>query len=196
MKALFFPGALLIAALGGQAQGTFAFNNRIQDHLIAEVYDTDRVTGLAGANHVAAIFLNGVQLGASAPFRTGSAAGYWNPGADSTRTVIGKFSGDIVNGFIVKAWDSSRGATWEAVRSAGGKYGESKPFSITLGGPKSDPDLPPDLPGQMHKYLGFSLVPEPSVAALGGVGALLFLTRHRKRRCAKLEGRSTPSLPE
>lgn len=180
MKALFFLGALVIAALGGQAQGTFMFINRSPaTEGDPSVYDIDGLTRLAGANYVAAIFLKGVQLVTPAPFRTGAGAGFWNPGADSTRTIIGKFPGEVVDGFTVKVWDSSRGATMEEVRSAGGKYGESRSFSITLGGPPSDPNW---RPGWMHNFTGLTLVPEPAVAALGGMGALLFMIRHHKQR--------------
>jgi hypothetical protein len=183
MKKLLAIAALVAAAYGVQAQGNFTFNNRVAASGVnAPVFDVNGTSNLDGANFVAAIFLNGTQLGASAPFRTGAGAGYWNPGTDSSRSVAGKFSTDVVSGFTVKVWDSTKGATMEAARDAGGKFGESKSFSITLGGAKTDPNLPADLPGVMSNFQSFrvDIVPEPSVLALGALGAAALLFRRRK----------------
>jgi hypothetical protein len=183
MKKLLAIAALVVAAYGVQAQGNFTFNNRVAASGVnAPVFDVNGTSNLDGANFVAAIFLNGTQLGGTAPFRTGAGAGYWNPGGDSSRAVTGKFSGDVVTGFTVKVWDSSKGATMEVARDAGGKFGESKSFSITMGGAKTDPNLPADLPGVMTNFQSFAvqIVPEPSVLALGALGAAALLFRRRK----------------
>lgn len=177
----------MLVSFVAQAQGTFSFSNRViavgLDQPIVVPCTLEKVSG---SRYVAAVFLNGAQLGGVAHFREGEGAGYWNPGADGTRTVIGKFSGETVTGFTVKVWDSSKGNTFDSSRAAGGQYGESIPFSIVLGGPKPDPNLPADVPGAMTNFRGFSFVilgncPEPSVVALGGMGAVGFLLRHRLR---------------
>jgi hypothetical protein len=174
--------ALVLALLGAgstRAQGTFSFNNRVvASGLDAPVFFSRQPLE---APMVAAVFLNGTQLGPVAPFRTGVGAGYWNPGAEPIREVIGKFSGDVVSGFTIKAWDSSKGQTMETVRDVGGKYGESRAFSITLGGPKSDPLLPADIPGVMSNFRSYDLlIPEPSVLALGALGAVICICRRRR----------------
>lgn len=130
---------------------------------------------------VAAVLLNGVQLGDSAPFRTGAGAGYWNAGADSLRVVPGKFAGDVVSGFTVKVWDLSKGNTYEISRSTGGTSGESNPFSITLGGPHADASALPEFPGVMANFQGFTIgVPEPTVLALGFLGMTVILSGRRR----------------
>lgn len=183
MKKILAIAALVVAAYGAQAQGNFTFSNRVpSSNLDQPILDVGGATKVSGANFVAAIFLNGTQLGATAPFRTGAGAGYWNPGADSARSVTGKLAGDVVSGFTVKVWDTAKGATYEASRAAGGASGESNPFSIALGGPKADPNLPAELPGNMTNFQAFTLtvVPEPSVLALGALGAAALLFRRRK----------------
>jgi hypothetical protein len=190
VKKLLVCAALAAIALDGRAQGTFTFSNRALalglDQVVLDAKgpgdDVSRATKLEGPNYAATIFLNGVQLGGVAPFRTGAGAGYWNPGAESTRTIRGKFSGDVVSGFVVKVWDFSKGATLGAARDLGSWYGESKPFSITLGGAKADPNLPEDLPGAMINFQSFYVTcgcPEPAVGVLGALGAVALLVRRR-----------------
>jgi hypothetical protein len=191
VKKLLVCAALAAIVLDARAQGTFTFSNRaiavgLDQPVIdtkGNTYDLSRATKLEGPNYVAAIFLNGQQLGGVAPFRTGAGAGYWNPGADSTRTIIGRFSGDVVSGFTVKAWDFSKGPTLEAARVMGGwYYGESRTFNITLGGAKADPNLPEDLPGAMTNFQSFYVTcgcPEPAVGVLGALGAVALLVRRR-----------------
>jgi hypothetical protein len=182
--------ALTIATLWiccAHAQGTFIFSNRVTAAGVdAPVLDVGNATRVDGANFLAAIFLNGQQLGAAAPFRTGTGAGYWNPGGDSVRVVAGHFSGDIVTGFTVEVWDSTKGTTARAACAAGGKAASSITFSITLGGPRIDPAQPPDLPGVMLNFHSLSLehsicVPEPSAIALGFLGAFVLAARRRRK---------------
>lgn len=163
----------------------------------APVVDINGTSYLDGANFVAAVFVNGVQLGATAPFRTGAGAGYWNPGADSVRVVPGHFSGETVSGFTVQVWDSLSGATLLAARAAGGKYGESKAFSITLGGPRSDQNLPPDLPAVMVNFPSFSfaVVPEPAVPSLVVLGVLSLLISGRVKRVVASQSRENSKIP-
>lgn len=192
MKKLLVCAALAAIALAARAQGTFTFSNRALavglDQPVLDTkggpYDIIGATKVEGPNFVAAIFLNGTQLGPVAPFRTGAGAGYWDPGGDNARTIVGKFSGDVVSGFTVKVWDFSKGPTLEAARMMGGRYGESSPFNITLGGAKADPNLPSDVPGAMINFQSFYVTcgcPEPAVGVLGALGAIALLVRRREQ---------------
>lgn len=187
MKKLYILTLASLCAWSTHAQGTFTFSNRVlAAGLDQPMYDIGGATKLTGPNFVAAIFLDGQQLGAAAPFRTGVGAGYWNPGEDSVRVVPGKFSGEIATGFTVEIWDSSKGPTARISYAAGGKASVSSPFSITLGGPKMDPSQPDDVPGVMLNFKGFALypffsTPEPSVIALGALGAFILAARQRRK---------------
>lgn len=177
---VFLTGVIaLLLVITGQAQGTFSFNNRV----VSAGLDQPVFNGPLRLEipMVAAIFLNGTQLGPVAPFRTGAGAGYWNPGTEGIREVVGKFSGDVVSGFTVKVWDLSKGQTYEMSRAAGGQSGISREFSITLGGLKPDPLLPADIPGVMSNFQSFNiLIPEPSVVALGALGIVVLMFHRRK----------------
>lgn len=178
MKKILFIAALLAAAAGAQAQGTVAFSNK-SAAVDAPVFDIGGTTRISDPNIVAAIFLGDVQEGAVAPFRAtpAAAAGYWNPGTDSARTIAGAAAGSTVT-LTVRAWDSTKGATYAAAVAAGGKYGQSDPFSVTLGG--QGPSGPPATPADLSGLKSFSLVPEPSTIALGALGAAALLLRRRK----------------
>jgi hypothetical protein len=178
MKKLLFITALVAAAVGAQAQGTVNFNNHNTGAGIDQpVYDIGNTTKISDPNIVAALFLNDVQQGDAAPFRTGAAAGYWSISPDSTRTITGAAAGASVT-LTVKAWDSTKGSTYAAAVTAGGKYGSSDPFTVQLGG--QGPSGPPAVPADMIGFKSFSLVPEPSTIALGALGAAALLLRRRK----------------
>ncbi len=156
-------------------QGTVNFNNHTMA-VSAPVFDVGGTTALSGPYIVAALFYNGVQQGAVAPFRTGSGAGYWNAGPDTTRVVDGVPGGQPAT-LEVRMWDSLKGATYDAAVAAGGKYCQSDSFTIILGGDGAPPSVPADMIG----FKSFGLCPEPSTVAiftLGGAG----LTAVRRRK--------------
>lgn len=184
MKRLLVLTLTIWLGWGAYAQGTFIFSNRVQAYALDQpVLDVGGASKVDGANFLAAVFLNGIQLGATSPFRTGAGAGYWN---SDVREVPGYFSGDTVNGFTVEVWDSTKGATARAACAAGGAAASSTPFRITLGGPKKDSTQPPDVPGVMLNFQAFSLFPsicpEPSALALGALGAAIMLVCHRRQQ--------------
>jgi len=173
---------------GVYAQGQVDFRNRntgLTPPLDSAVY-SDMVGGtkLGDANFVAQIFFSATQTGSftaitdpAAPFRTGTGAGYWNAGADPTRTLPGIAAGATA-WIEVRVWDSTKGATYDAAKAAGGRYGDSNIFSLTTGGPTTPPSAPAALAGLQS----FALVaiPEPSTIALGMLGAAALLLRRRK----------------
>jgi hypothetical protein len=177
MKKLLFISALLAAAVGAQAQGTVLFNNHNTTAGVDQpVFDVGGATKVSDPNIVVALFLGDTQEGATAAFRStpAAAAGYWTS-ADPTRIIDGSAGGSTVT-LTVRAWDSSKGATYAAAVAAGGKYGQSDPFTITLGGANQ----PPGPPADMVNFKSFNLVPEPSTIALGALGAAALLLRRRK----------------
>jgi hypothetical protein len=201
MKKLIPVLALLISAYGALGQGSVNFNNanlltmQPPDRLVRE---EDMVRPLNGT-HFAAELLYGLDPASLQPhstlayFRitTTGSPGTWNGGA-RTFTGIGAppqpppSVGPIV-WLQVRAWDTStdgatRGTlTFDQVANQGmgsGRWGTSAIFSYQQKA-SSPPNAAEDT--KMINFVGFSLVPEPSVIGLGliGVGAL-FLLRRRK----------------
>jgi hypothetical protein len=130
MKALLTATLLwagLFAALG---QGTVNFVNRITGSLDAPVFDTDGSTRLSGSGFRAALYVGTpstpdaalTAIGNSLPFRSGAGAGYVDSTSGSARTLPGIPEGGTAK-VQVRAWDATRGATYEAARAAGGKTG-------------------------------------------------------------------------
>lgn len=182
MKSLLLVAALSLAgAASVKAQGLVDFRNRITGTIDAAVFrDTVGGTLLSGANFVANLWY-GTTAGSlapiadvAAPFRTGTGAGYWNAGTDSTRVLPGIAPGSTV--FLqVRVWDSATGATYDLAKAAGGLWGDSNVFSVTAGG-----GSPPTAPAALVGLNQFALVPEPSTYALMALGACALLFRRRK----------------
>jgi hypothetical protein len=167
------------------AQGTVNFNNRVVGVVVAQIYDVDGTTGLAGTGYTAQLFggAQGTaadQLTALTPatdFRTGNAAGFINsPGA----VVVTGVAGGGTATLQVRAWDNQGGTltSFDDAMAAGAAYGSSDPFDVAgLGDPSaSPPTTPPNLVG----LTSFSLVPEPSTYALLALGAGALFLRRRK----------------
>jgi hypothetical protein len=181
-KLLLATAVCTLVALSAAAQGTVDFRNRITGTLDVPVYGLDGVTKLGDANYVAQLYFAATQTGpfaavtdAASVFRTGTGAGYWNAGADSTRTLAGIAGGASV-WLQVRVWDSTKGTSFETAQSNGSLVGQSAAFSITAGGGGS----PPGPPNAMIGMTSFSLVPEPSTLALLGLGLGALLIRRRK----------------
>lgn len=101
------------------------------------------------------------------PFRTGAAAGYILKGAV---TVAGVAAGTAGQATLI----AFKGASFDA---AGAYRGESSAIPLTLGGVGTPPSLPANLVGLQ----GFTIVvPEPSMVALGLLGASLLVIRRKK----------------
>lgn len=175
MKKLLTIAALVLAVHGAQAQGTINFLNRIPGSLDQPVFDVGGTTRLDGAGFLAGLYEGVNLIGAAVPFRSGTGAGYWNPAPDATRTSTATAPGGTAT-LTVKAWEASGGSTYAAALAAGKKTGSSAPFTVVTGGAGA----PPSLPGDMLNFKSFSLVPEPSVLALGALGAVALLFRRRK----------------
>jgi len=144
------------------------------------------VTGDATANNLQQVLVNG-----TATFRTstsGTFAGIWN--APSSPAVIPGAALDTDRPtFQVRVWDTKGGTiqTWDQAQAAwraGGGYalGYSDLFTVPfpLGNTQNPPNQQVYLQG-LQSFNVITFVPEPSVIALGALGAgCLFLLRRRK----------------
>jgi hypothetical protein len=184
MKRILAGIACLALSVGAFAQGTVIFSNTQSALGVpggAPVFDVGGVVRLEGAAYLAQLFAgpNADSLqpwGASAsPFRTGTGAGFWNPGADSTR-IIGNVAPGATATIVVRAWEAAGGTSFDVAKAAGAKWGESAAFGVVTGGV----GLPPSLPAPLVGLTSFSLVPEPSTYALLALGAAALFLRRRK----------------
>ena len=179
MKKL-IPLAVLLAGATGVFAQTVDFNNTRTFTTTADrrVYGIDRVTPLVGTDYMAQLYY-GANAGSlnpvtSAPVRfrnvpsTDALAGTWG---GVTRTLTGFNAGDIVT-LQVWAWTGAGGATYATALEKGTSV--TFTYQIPPGG-----SLPTAY--YIEGLRSFSLVPEPSIIALGviGVGAL-FMLRRRK----------------
>jgi hypothetical protein len=183
MKHCLVTLAALMVAASTYAQGTVVFNNRITGTVDARVW-YGAVGTPADGRFVAQLYASApggtlAAVGEAVPFRdtpeTGK--GYLNAtGRDLTRTIPGVAENGSAQVKVV-AWMSSLGATYEAAQAAGGAsggWGESAVFTASTGGGLNPPTA---LTGLQSFVIA---VPEPSIAALGLLGAGLLLIRRRK----------------
>ena len=121
--------------------GAVAFNN-LTAIVNAPFFDSDGVTKLAGSNFLAQMYAGATNtalrpVGATAPFRTGSFAGYFVSG---NRTIPDVASGQTAYAQI-RVWEAARGRTYEEARARGGKFGASGVYAVTTR-PVTGPFLP------------------------------------------------------
>jgi hypothetical protein len=187
MKKLTLTAASLLAALSVYAQGTVDFNN----FLNTEGGVINGVTGQSVSMNdgvVAQLYwsatMDGVYVAAGAPTMVGSAFGTPFPGyfGGGTVTIPEVMPPGSAAYFEVRAWESSFGATFEeATQNDAALRGVSDAFMSDTGNPGAQPpDLPADLGGLIPTFT-VNVVPEPSVVALGllGAGTLLLLRRRK-----------------
>lgn len=179
MKHCVLTLAAVLVAAASYAQGTINFNNRVPPAVDARVFyaaaggpqpaDGTFVAQLYTAAPGGTLAANGAAL----PFRNTPEAGkgYW---VGESRT-FGN-AGDTAQMKVV-AWASSLGATFEEAQAKGlGGWGESTTFTITTGGGLN----PPAIMNGLTTFNISTIVPEPSIAALGLLGAGLLLIRRKK----------------
>lgn len=185
MKKLLITMALTASVcVSTYAQGTIDFRNRITGTLDVPVLAYGGATRLGDANYVAQLWYSSTQngsyaavSGAASVFRTGTGAGYWNAGTDSTRTLTG-IAGGATAWLMVRVWSTAVAADYAtALTTPGALHGESTPFSVATGGG----GIPPASPAAMIGLTSFALVPEPATIALGALGlaGLLFIRRRK-----------------
>lgn len=185
MKKLLLIATCMLAALAVNAQGTITFGNS-STTLVKYGTTADVPTALQGTAvpttggfNVALYWLNGStfeQVGASAGIAP--VAGRF---AGGTRTVTGLPAGNSGT-FMVKTW--SGGATFSSYDAAAASgnasifIGESSSFSNGTGGAGSPPGPAVALSG-FTGITNVRPVPEPSIVALGLLGAAALCLRRR-----------------
>jgi hypothetical protein len=182
MKHIVIALAALSIAASAFAQGTVNFATRSGTTVNAPVTyagggnvlgtGTDAVWGQL---YAAAPGGTLAAVGAPVPFRSDAGAGFITAGG----TV--EIPGTSPNGsgeVKLVAWYASQGATYaEAMGKGLGGFGESAVLTVNgLGGGTTPPALLAGLSG----FSVSAIVPEPSIAALGLLGAGLLLIRRKK----------------
>jgi len=182
MKHCLVTLAALMVAASAFAQGTVNFVNKIGTSVDARVLYAG--SGAVGGGttpetqFVAQLWqTTGTPgpVGDAIPFRnSGAGTGYW---VGAARTLAGVAENGTASVKVV-AWSSSLGATYaDAVAKGQGGVGESAVISITTGGGLNPPAA---LTGLQGFTISSIVVPEPSIAALGLLGAGLLLIRRKK----------------
>jgi hypothetical protein len=143
----------------------------------APVFSIDGVTPLAGTAYMAQLYAGPAgsfessltPVGEPVPFRTGRAAGYWEPRFVKVPFV---FAGQTAT-LQARVWEATAGS-FEAAQSGAGLYGSSKLLQIQLGG------LDIGLAAYLWGLESFSLVPEPGSISLALFGFVVLLLAHRR----------------
>lgn len=181
MKKLLIALAAVMITAASYGQGQVVFANKVGTTVDAPVFITGTQDG-PGPNYSAQLFLQGAggamtALTPTATFRPKGTSGagltadrYWTP--NSTVDVPAAPGTDQT--FVVRAWLTSLGS-YDAAVASGGGFGQSDPFVINIGGGTI---APPNL--TTLKTFNVTPVPEPSIIALGVLGASALLLRRRK----------------
>jgi hypothetical protein len=180
MKKLALFAALVVStaawADGNVNMGTKVAASGIDPAVNAKILDADNATGLVGAAFLAQLYAGTTAdslspVGVSVPFRDlVAAAGYV---ANSTVSIPSSLIATDGKAWVkMAAWEAAGGTSIEAAQAAGKKYGWSLPIQVT-------PTSPPAAPANLVGLQGFALIPEPSIMALGLLGAAALLIRRR-----------------
>lgn len=179
MKKLLIIATCVVAAMAAQAQGTVSFANTSTTKVKFENGTDVAVNAfkvglyyLNGANYEAVTLVPAT--GGTHPVSISPFAGRFNGG---TLTLQGIGNGATAT-FQVRAWSASASTYEAALADPAAFIGESASFQLTLGGPGS---VPPAtlVPGPFTGITNVRPVPEPSIVALGLLGAAALLIRRR-----------------
>lgn len=181
MKKIAITLTALLAAASAFAQGTFNFTTRVTGSVNAPV--VYEATGENVGNMFWGQLLAGAPgsdlapIGAPVEFRNDAGIGYITAGG--TVSVPGVAGGSPADVQLV-AWHKDLGDTWAAAETANlGGIGASDVITVNTGG-AGDPAGPPTLLTTLEGFEVSTLIPEPSIAALGLLGAGLLLIRRKK----------------
>lgn len=180
MKHIALALTALFAAASAYAQGTVNFATRVTGQVDAPVTYQG---GKADANFFGQLYAGAkggtlAAVGTPVEFRSDAGIGYITAGgAVAVPGVAGGAEADVK----LVAWAKTQGATWDAAKTLGmGGFGESGVITVKTGNPDA---VPPTVAANLVGLAGFDVtpvIPEPSIAALGLLGAGLLLIRRKK----------------
>ncbi|MBX3745022.1 MAG: PEP-CTERM sorting domain-containing protein [Verrucomicrobiae bacterium] len=173
--------ATLLAGAAAYGQGTVNFANRSVGVFEAPVtYNGERIAGTAAWAQYYAGPAGGAltAIGAPVNFRSGANAGFTLAVPD---TVVAGVAPGSQADVVLRVWHADLGVTsWEAAQALDlGGVGQSATVTVATGGAGTPPSLPAVLTG-MTGFEVSQVIPEPSIAALGLLGAGLLLVRRKK----------------
>jgi hypothetical protein len=180
MKHIALTLTALLAAASAYAQGTVNFATRVTGQVDAPVTYQGAKAGDAYYGQLYAGAKGGTlaAVGQPVPFRSDAGIGYITAGgAVAVPGVAGGAEADI----RLVAWAKSQGATYDAAKALNmGGWNESPIITVKTGNPDA---VPPTVAANLVGLQGFEIspiIPEPSIAALGLLGAGLLLIRRKK----------------
>jgi len=178
MKSTVLALAALFAAGSAFAQGTLNFSTKITGVVNAQVtYSASAggATAPVGADYLGQLYAGApggalAAVGSAVPFRGDAGIGYITAGG---KVSVPGIAGGSQAQVVLRAWQAASGANYEAATIKN----SSAPITLTLGGGGTPPAPDANLAGLQ----GFNIVvPEPSIAALGLLGAGLLVIRRKK----------------
>jgi hypothetical protein len=194
MKKLLLTLVAMTVSVGVFAQGTVDFKNIGGKTVLNAYVNNTPVAATAQSGIVAGLYWAPVGAADDAAFQlVGASANFLGNGLFSggNRTVPTTAPNGVV-AMQVRAWETAFGATYQAVvdnttpQNIGGVTrlglaGKSASFEGTLGNPTTVPPGAPLNIAPLMPQFAVNVVPEPSVIALGvlGAGALLLLRRRK-----------------
>ena len=182
MKKLLVLSAFAMSGLVAFAQGTINFNNRVPGSGVNAPVQNGSGVLLSGTQFQAQLMAgldagSLIAVGTPLSFKTGSLAGYFGI---TTAVVVPSVAPGGIAVAQIRAWNTQAGATYSDAVTTGWGYGASKIFDVKTGGDGSPPSVPGDMINLGTSGWSLSVVPEPSVMALGLLGAVGLLIRRRK----------------
>lgn len=178
MKSIVLALTALLAAGSAFAQGTINFSTKITGVVDAKVTYSATAGGATTAvngDYLGQLYAGAAggalaAVGSPVPFRSDAGVGYITAGG---KVAVPGVAGGSSAQVVLRAWQAASGATYEAAAIKN----SSAPITITLGGGGTPPAPDANLAGLQ----GFNIVvPEPSIAALGLLGAGLLVIRRKK----------------
>jgi len=176
----------LVAAVGAMAQGQFNPSNYDTPSSTKVPFTLASDSSKLGDGYAVQLLVGSSQtslvpVGDLLSFKVSSGKGTGYFGLGTAAYVFdgtGKFPQYAVGATVfveAEVFQTSMGNTYDASAAAGGNVGKSAIFSVTLSGP---PNPPAGLAGITAVAVA-PIVPEPSVIALVGLGAVALMIRRR-----------------
>ena len=180
MKKTLIAIAAIVTSVGVLAQGTLNFSTTPSTIGSDQpIFEEDTSTPIDGDAFWGELWAGADEAGLAALAKvhplSGGGAGYLRQAEEVSVPNVAAGTTATVQ---IKAWRVEAGDTHAAAMASGGGYGESAIFTAETGG--IIPGEPPRVGGKLTAFTSFSLVPEPSTAALGLLGAAALLLRRRK----------------